>query len=369
MRIFLVCADPGIAPDGTKGASVHLRSVAAALRRAGHDVVAFTGRPLAPGGRFPVPRRSLSPDALARAATAEGRPDVVYERYTLGHDAALRAARELGAPFALEVNAPLVLEARRYRPVTLSAEHVEAEERLFRRADVVLAVSEPLREHVASVRGTADGTRVLRNGCDPTLYPSPAALGTTGGEVVAFLGHPRPWHGADALPALLDALRRRGRDVRLLVIGGGRGAEAVVREAARLRVDDRVTVTGPVPPERAAGLLSTATVAVAPYPPMDLFYFCPLKVIEAMAAGVPTVSTRQGDLPDIVGPAGILVPPGDLDALAVAVERLLREERLRRRLGERARARALRWFTWDRVASALVEALRELRPRLARVPA
>ncbi|MFQ5844805.1 MAG: glycosyltransferase, partial [Planctomycetota bacterium] len=81
----------------------------------------------------------------------------------------------------------------------------------------------------------------------------------------------------------------------------------------------------------------------------------PLKVIECMAAGLPVVRTRQGDLPEIVGNAGVPVEPGDPQALAVAVRTLLQSPRRRRRLGARARRRAGRHFTWSRTARRLLE--------------
>lgn len=109
-------------------------------------------------------------------------------------------------------------------------------------------------------------------------------------------------------------------------------------------------VSGPVHHEAAARLLTLGTVAVAPYSPESFFYFCPLKVIESMAAGVPTVSSAIGDIPTIVGETGMLVPPGDPVALTDAVERVLVDEGLRRRMGSAARERAVHRFSWESAA-------------------
>jgi glycosyltransferase involved in cell wall biosynthesis len=96
-------------------------------------------------------------------------------------------------------------------------------------------------------------------------------------------------------------------------------------------------------------------VALAPYPEHRFFYFCPIKVIEYMAAGLPVVSTDQGDVPTILDKAGVVVPGGDTHAFADAVDQLLGDAELRRRLGTRARHRALSTFTWDRTARAIGE--------------
>jgi len=68
-----------------------------------------------------------------------------------------------------------------------------------------------------------------------------------------------------------------------------------------------------------------------------------LVVQEAMAAGLPVVATRTGGLPGLIGEAGLLVPVGDSRAVADAVERLLGDEALRRRLSSEARSRATMW--------------------------
>lgn len=361
MRILQLCADPGIPLDGTKGAAVHLRSMANAFRRRGHDVrllVANVGEDRNATEAFSA--QPLEPAALTADARRWGRADLVYERYALGHRGGLDTARALGVPLVLEVNAPLVLEASHHRARTVRDGDEDVERTLFRSADVVVAVSEPLRRYVAQIRGTDRGTVVVRNGCDPGAFPTPAPLDAGRPQRLVFLGHPKPWHGAEALPQVVADLRRRGWDVALLLIGGGPGADAVAQRAREFGVEGHVEITGPLSADDAVRRLQGGTVAMAPYPPHPLFYFCPLKVIECMAAGLPVVTTAQGDLPEVVGEAGIVVQPGDNRALVDAVEVLLRNERLRRGLGALGRERALSSFTWDRAAGQVVRAATEV---------
>jgi glycosyltransferase involved in cell wall biosynthesis len=96
-------------------------------------------------------------------------------------------------------------------------------------------------------------------------------------------------------------------------------------------------------------------VAVAPYPALANFYFSPLKVYEYMAAGVAVVASRIGQLQNLIEPEanGMLVTPGAPDELALALERLLSEPELRKRLGSTARAMVLRDHTWDAVVSKI----------------
>ena len=356
MRIFQVCADRGIAPDGTKGASVHLRAVARHLGERGHEVVTLTVRSAADVDSFPSRLLPLRTDEdILAAATRWGVPDVIYERYSLGHEAGLAAARQLGRPFVLEVNAPLIREAAWYRPETFNASSAAAEERLLARADLVVCVSQPLADYVSAFRGKRqdnEGLAVVPNGCNPAHFPEPASLADDR-EIVTFLGHPKRWHGAERLAGLLSTLVGMGHDPRLLVIGGGPGAD-LVREAAEERgVGRLLEITGPLEQAAAARRLQDATVTIAPYPSLRLFYFCPLKVIESMAAGVPVVTSDQGDLPAIVGGGGLLVAPDDETALAAAVSRLLTDRSLRLKMGKAGRTRARSTYTWANVAGRL----------------
>lgn len=96
-------------------------------------------------------------------------------------------------------------------------------------------------------------------------------------------------------------------------------------------------------------LLAGSDVAVVPSGPEGFG----LVAAEAMAVGTPVVAYAAGALPDVVGDAGILVPPGDVDALAVALERVLGDEDLRGRLVAAGRKRAASLFDADRWVQAM----------------
>ncbi|MGA1052002.1 MAG: glycosyltransferase family 4 protein [Ilumatobacteraceae bacterium] len=363
MKIFQLCADSGIAVDGNKGASIHLRSLAAGFARL-HDVVVITKRPVGSDAMFPFPvERYDGPDSLDGTVDRHGVPDVVYERYSLGHVAGLEFARSIGRPFVLEVNAPLVDEARRHRPGSVSAPDVDAEMRLFRDADLVVVVSEALRARVGQVRG-AGPIIVEHNGFDPSLFsgdvePDPR-------PTLGFLGHPKPWHGAEVLPSVLEELRRRGHDARLLIVGGGPGADAVAAAARACGIEEHLEITGALDQADAITRIRGAWIGMAPYPDSDFFYFSPIKVMEYLAAGLPVVATAVGEVPALVGEAGVIVPPGQAGAIVEAVDALLGDAGARRELGRIGRARMDRDHTWDAVARRTVDAVAALRTESSR---
>jgi glycosyltransferase involved in cell wall biosynthesis len=103
--------------------------------------------------------------------------------------------------------------------------------------------------------------------------------------------------------------------------------------------------------------------AVAPYPDLTPFYFSPLKVFEYMAAGLPVVASRVGQLSSLIedGWNGLLCPPGDPAALAASLDRLRQDPALRARLGQTARTAVLAHNSWDSVAQRSLS-LAGLRP-------
>jgi len=351
LNIAQVSADRGIAPGSTKGAAQHLRGIAAGLGALGHRVELYSARK---SEGFPVPVRGLS--ELNRLEP--GDVDIVYERYSLGHLGGLRQARRLGARFVLEVNAPLVDEAQQHRPETVEPTHRDSERTLVRDADLVISVSSVLTAWVREHR--TGPVRTIPNGFEPSWFRT--GLSTSASPTLAFIGHPKPWHGADRLPRLLANLSATGVRPELLVIGGGRGAEHVSSCAESLGVADQVTITGALPPAQASAMLAQATIGIAPYRRQDPFYFCPLKVIDYLAAGLPIVATRQGDIPTLVDDAGILVHPDDDRGLALAVASLLEDPGRAAQLGSNGRHRAWATMTWTQAAADTAIAISALEP-------
>ncbi|MGH1489582.1 MAG: glycosyltransferase family 4 protein [Acidimicrobiales bacterium] len=354
LDIVQVNADRGIAPGATKGAALHLRGVAAGLAACGHSLQTYSAR-LAEGP-FPVPVKPLHElETVTEAA-------VVYERYSLGHLGGLELARSLDVPFVLEVNAPLVDEAIAHRPGTLPPNAADVEEKLLAEADLVITVSTALSEWVSTKR---DGLiETIANGFEPSWFPPPnRAAAEAGGadQHIVFLGHPKPWHGAELLVDLLIDMAELGYRPQLLVVGGGPGADTLVARATELGVGQQIVVTGPTEPHRVAVHLATAAIGLAPYPRQDPFYFCPLKIVDYLAAGLPIVATRQGDIAELVQDAGLLVEPDDRAALATAVAELLGDRQRARTMGISGRRRALTEMTWRRVAEMTEQAILQLR--------
>ncbi len=394
MRIAYILADHGIAVFGNKGASVHVRELADALCRRGHETTLFCTRrgPESPPTPFEVRkiRMTANPPPASEGGNAGQaakekrymaaaqrlahalleahriRPfDALYERYSLWSAAGVEVARETGLPLVLEVNAPLLEEQAGYRRLIHRTEAERLERKNFEQAHALAVVSREMGDYVKRKGACTDAIRIVPNGVNPAhFHPrvTQASLpGTDGRFIVAFAGSLKVWHGIEILLAAFRELVRRLAGMHLLVIGDGPLRDWMEGYVAGAGLEGCVTFTGWRPHREIPALLARADVAVAPYPRLDHFYFSPLKLFEYLALGKPVVASDTGQIREILeeGRSGLLVPPGDALALADALEHLWVDEALRHRLATAAIRRAGH-FTWNRNAERIEAIYAEL---------
>lgn len=388
MNILYLCADRGIPVRGHKGAAVHVRAMADAFSQAGHAVTILTPRPGPADGpapqaeivEVPMPPEAAGDEAgraaqtwayagiLADGASAmiagEGsepspRFDFIYERYSLWSDAGAQLVAATGLPLVLEVNAPLIEEASRYRGLGDAALAAEIQRRQLAAATGVAVVSDALRAYVVAHGARPERVHVLPNGVDPQHF-HPAvrggsvrgAYGLDGRVVLGFVGRPRPWHDLETLLVAAALLRRDDPRIHLLLVG-----EMPDDLPARLAchgLSEATTLTGPVPHDDVPRHIAAMDVAVSTHLPADPteFYFSPLKLFEYLACGVPVVAADIGQPSQILraGETGYLYPPGDPAALAGCIRTLLSDPAHARAIAWQGAIAVLAEYTWERNA-------------------
>jgi glycosyltransferase involved in cell wall biosynthesis len=232
---------------------------------------------------------------------------------------------------------------------------------LVRKADdatFVVAISEYNRRLLAR-RGTTTPVHVVHCGVDPARFAAAptASRGPDGGRrtVVCVAGF-EPKKGHRDLVAAFATVAARDADVALVLVGDGPERGAVGAEVRRAGLSDRVQFRGATGTDEVRALLRRATLFALPAVQDDTGRMdgIPVALMEAMASGVPVVTTSVSGIPELVdGDCGIVVAPGDRDAIAQAMARLLDDPALAARFAACGRAKIEREFDLHREAARL----------------
>jgi glycosyltransferase involved in cell wall biosynthesis len=283
------------------------------------------------------------------------RPDVVHvdeEPYNLATVLATRQARAVGAR-------PLFFTwqnlNRRYPPPFRWFERY-----VYARSWHAIAGN---AEAVDVLRAKGYGgaaTVIPQFGVDPELFApaSEPADRATRPFTIGFVGRLTPEKG---VMLLLDAAADLGGDWHLRLTGAGPLRDAISARARELGIADRVSVDPFVPSTEVPGRLRELDVLALPSLTTTSWKEQFGRVLqEAMACGIPVVGSDSGEIPHVIGDAGLVTPERDAAALRDALRRLMDDAGLRRDLGRRGRARVLKRFTQAKVAAATVEVYRRV---------
>jgi glycosyltransferase involved in cell wall biosynthesis len=206
------------------------------------------------------------------------------------------------------------------------------------RADAIIAVSEftkwqvvgLLRADPARVHVVHHGARRLSNG--PSAAPRE--------KVVLNVGAIQTRKN---IVRLVEAFESMDSAWRLVLVGSfGYAAGSIRERIERSPARERISVLGYIPPEELAGWYARASIFA--FPSLDEGFGMPL--LEAMAAGVPIVTSTSSALPEVAGDAALLIDPRDTDALADALRRLSEDGSLRQDLARKGESR-VRGFSWE----------------------
>ncbi|WP_010523758.1 glycosyltransferase family 4 protein [Nesterenkonia sp. F] len=349
---------------------------------------------------------------LASRAVEEAVPfDLIYERCSMFSDAGARAKEQLAAAghsaqLVMELDAPLVEErtdaktscwSPTVRALTAADLITCASSSLARWAGELLAGDGSDDPDERDERGAERGSdaaqaaaariAVVPHGVNTDRF-IPADRDPDAPFTIGLVGSLDPRHDIDLLlRALAEAPHPRRRDWMLEIIGGGPQMEQLQVRAVELDVYRQVTFHGPVRSSDMPQMLTRVDVAVAPFPAPQEGEgrpISPLTVYEHLACGVPVVASAVGDLPALLrGPAsrqdasgdqpthepvdsaerisdadrGLLVPPGDVGALAAALGQLADQPDLRARMAFAGRAAVVERHTWTRRAGEVLRLL------------
>lgn len=295
---------------------------------------------------------------------SQEKPDVLITRLDLYLFSSLLAARMTKLPVILEADAPCVYESRtfhgEFKGIPGLAEAIESWN--LRSADASFCVSNAARDHFLEKRKAPDSLKVISNGVDLDRF-SPgrgeeirSSLGIADKIVVGFVGSFHYWHGVDNLAEVVKRSIAENPDIHFLLIGQGGPMQDMLRKAlSENDVHNKVTFTGYIEHDRIPDHVAAMDIVLAPYPQLDFFYYSPVKVYEYMACGKPVITTRTGQLAELIadGQNGFLTEPGALSDILDHISKLSRDKEARERIGKEARKLIEASHSWNHKAREL----------------
>jgi glycosyltransferase involved in cell wall biosynthesis len=243
---------------------------------------------------------------------------------------------------------------------------------MFRRAiasDRIIVTSQSTRHDVTSLLGADPArVRVTPLAADPVFLPTTdlvaaratAARYRIAGEFFLYVGMWKPHKNVPILlRAFADLVASGAWSGQLAIVGKPDPNEPEIPATIRaLGLEDRVVRTGLVPDADLVALYGVATAVVLP----SSYEGFGLTALEGLACGAPVIASAVSSIPEVVGDAGLLVPPGDHAALVRAMGAVAGDAELRQRLAGIGPVRAAK-FSWDATARATLAVYAELEPR------
>lgn len=401
----------GVKAGGSVG---HISGVVNALTGLGHDVDFYTvgGRlmvndharlvPLDPPKSLAMPfeRTYFRFDALCERQLArdlaEQQPSFIYQRMSIGNFVGVRLSRQFGIPLIIEYNGSEVWVAKNWgKPLRYEKVGQDAEDVCLRHAHLIVTISDVLAEELMSRGVERERIVVYPNCIDPSMF-DPAAFkkGDVDGfravlgcgpqnTIATFIGTFGQWHGVDVLARAIAAMVESHphlfeSGLRFVLVGDGQKMPLVREILSPPHVAKVVTLTGLVPQKDAPRYLASSDILLSPHVANadgTKFFGSPTKLFEYMAMARGIVASDLDQLGQVLRPAilvtangdidmsqassaiAVLTPPGDIAAMASAIELLVRNVRLRQELGLNARTVALSRYTWRHHVQAILEGL------------
>jgi glycosyltransferase involved in cell wall biosynthesis len=301
-------------------------------------------------------RQLYAPQAAIVAPILAARSDVVHVH--LGEDLAVlplgaAAARLNRLPLVLTVHTSLhhTLAVSDLRSAVLKTLGGPIERWGEHWAEAVLVITPRLFRLLLSDGVDENRIHLIPPGVNPSLFEGPFEdpFAGIGRPRILFVGRLAPQKGISTFVAAARLLDDQSAQV--LIVGDGPERKALEREARRLGVGDRMRFLGFFAHERLPAALAHADLLVLP----SVYEELGTVLLEAMWAGLPIVASRTGGIPDVIedGVNGMFVPPGDPEALARAIDRVLADHDLARRLSEGAQERA-KDYDWEVLAERVL---------------
>tara|TARA_B100000212_G_scaffold298393_1_gene242588 strand:- start:463 stop:2139 length:1677 start_codon:yes stop_codon:yes gene_type:complete len=315
----------------------------------------------------------------------QNKPDFIYQRLSVANISGVQLSKRWKIPFILEYNGSEAWVSANWghRRMRYYDDVVDAENACLRHANLVVTISDPLKDELIE-RGVNPNQIVNYPNCiDPKIF-SPERFDdndryhlrdrwriSSDAKVITFLGTFGKWHGANVYANAIKLLASKRRDwliknkIMFFFVGDGSQLHDVKNILADISdVDKFCRFTGLVNQEDAPLYLEASDILISPHVPNDdgsKFFGSPTKLFEYLAMGKPIIASNLDQLGDILQPSislddldnilddsvSVLVKPGCIEELMKAIVWTVDNPEISTRIGRNARKLALHKYTWD----------------------
>jgi glycosyltransferase involved in cell wall biosynthesis len=298
-------------------------------------------------------------------ADREGSFDVIHDNQTLAdgilkvQDGKTPLVTTIHHPITRDYAVALAAEPKWYMRLLIHRWHgfLRMQKRVAKRLNAVVTVSEASAIDIAADFAVKpEAIRVMPLGVDIDVFRPLSRVEREACRLMTTASADAPLKGLPVLLKAMALLRPKFPELTLTLIGKPKADGETRRLIDALGLEDAIDYRHGISTEEMVACYARATVAVVP----SLYEGFGLPAIEAMACGVPLVSTNGGALPEVVGEAGKLVDAGDEQALAAAIAGLLLSSSEREQLAVAGRERATQEYCWDRCAERMVAYYRQV---------
>ena len=224
--------------------------------------------------------------------------------------------------------------------------------RVVKQLHNIVTVSDCSRQDIAKDFGIQPaGIDIVYNGIDTDEFIPMPEIERQPQKLMATASADAPLKGLRYLLRAYAKLLQQYPELELLIVSKPKPGGKTERLIDHLGIADKVQFVSGISTAQMVRYYAEATIAVVP----SVYEGFGLPAGEAMACGVPVISTDGGALPEVVGDAGVIVPAKSVDALADAIDDLLQHPDKRDQLGARGRERILQKFCWDVCAEQMAK--------------
>ncbi len=294
-----------------------------------------------------------------------GEYDLIHDNQSLSYG--MLELQDMGLPLVTTVHHPITsdlriaLKAARnwYERLLIRRWHsfLNMQKKVIKQLRHVVTVSDCSRQDIARDFGLQPaGIGLVHNGIDTGVFRPLPGVTRNPLRLMATCSADAPLKGLRYLLLAYARLLQHRPGLELLVVSKPRPGGKTEKLVQHLGIADKVRFVSGITTQQMVQYYAEAAIAVVP----SVYEGFGLPAGEAMACGVPVVSSNGGALPEVVGDAGVIVPARSVDALAQAIDALLGDPTRRAELGARGRQRILDEFCWDVCAGQMVAYYRQV---------